>query len=108
MTSSQDKSALPAAAVAGLLDKAFIASWTDEKGIIRYVNDLFCQVSEFTREELIGRPHRIVKSGLHSREFFKSMWDTIKMGGVWHGEICNRSKSGRLYWVCLLYTSRCV
>jgi PAS domain S-box-containing protein len=91
--------ALPPSAVTALLDRAFIASLTDARGIIRYVNNLFCSVSEYTREELIGKPHRIVRSGLHSREFFKSMWDTIKGGNVWHGEICNRAKSGRLYWV---------
>lgn len=92
-------SAPPPPAIAGLIDKAFIASLTDEKGIIRYVNDLFCRISEYDRAELLGRPHRIVKSGLHSKEFFKSMWTTIQSGNVWHGEVCNRAKSGKLYWV---------
>lgn len=99
MLDSQTGSSAPPPAVASLIDRAFIASLTDEKGIIRYVNDLFCNVSEYDRTELLGKPHRIVKSGLHSREFFKGMWSTIQSGNVWHGEICNRTKSGRLYWV---------
>lgn len=92
-------SLLPPGVLDSLINSSFIASQTDAKGIIRYVNDLFCEVSEYKRDELIGRPHRIVKSGLHSREYFRSMWNTIQSGEVWHGEICNRAKSGKLYWV---------
>lgn len=82
-----------------IIEQAFIVSITDAKGLIRYVNDTFCKVSQYDRSELIGKPHRIVKSDVHSRDFFKSMWDTIGRGESWHGEICNRKKSGDLYWV---------
>ncbi len=92
-------SRLPADLLARIIDEAFIVSITDEKGIIRYVNDTFCKVSRFNREELLGQPHRIVKSHIHSREFFKDMWDTIQRGETWHGEVCNKRKDGELYWV---------
>lgn len=81
------------------LDQHAIVSITDADGLILYANEKFCSISGYTQEELIGQPHRIVKSGLHSQEFFKSMWDTITSGQVWHGEICNRAKDGALYWV---------
>ncbi|MEK9714104.1 MAG: PAS domain-containing protein, partial [Thalassolituus sp.] len=61
--------------------------------------DHFCEISGFTREELIGRTHHIVNSGFHDRDFFKEMFQIIREEGIWRGEICNRRKNGELYWV---------
>ncbi|OQW49159.1 MAG: hypothetical protein A4S09_03590 [Proteobacteria bacterium SG_bin7] len=81
------------------LDASAIVSITDDKGIISYVNDKFCEINGYTKEELIGRSHRILNSGFHPADYFKEMWSTIKSGKIWHGEVCNRRKSGDLYWV---------
>ncbi len=81
------------------LDQHAIVSITDVRGNITFANDLFCQVSGYTREELMGQNHRIVKSGLHDDALFKEMYQTIAGGGVWHGEVCNKAKNDTLYWV---------
>ncbi len=71
---------------------------TDPEGIIEYANKAFLQVSGYRKNEIVGKPSGIMNSGYHSKEFFTDLWDTIKAGKVWHGEIFNRRKDGSCIW----------
>jgi two-component system, sensor histidine kinase and response regulator len=81
------------------MDQHAIISITDTAGVIIYVNDKFCAISGFAREELIGKTHCLINSRTHPDAFFAQMWQTITAGQVWHGEICNHAKDGGQYWV---------
>ncbi len=81
------------------LDEHDIVALTDEGGAIRYVNQRFCDISGYTDAELMGKNHRVLKSGQHPAAFYARMWETITEGEIWRGAICNRDKAGNFYWV---------
>nr|WP_315489097.1 PAS-domain containing protein [uncultured Rhodoferax sp.] len=76
-----------------------IVSVANRDGNITEVNDAFCDISGYTREELLGQNHRLLNSGTHPREFWDGMWADISVGKSWRADVCNRAKDGSLYWV---------
>ena len=80
-------------------DQHAIVSIADADGVIICCNDLFCQMTQYSREELLGQTHHLLNSGYHSDAFFEELWNDITSGKTWKGEICNRAKNGELYWV---------
>ena len=81
------------------LDESAIVAITNSKGVIKHANKNFCQISKYSRDELIGQDHRIINSGFHSKEFIRDVWDTISSGEIWKGEFKNKAKDGSYYWV---------
>lgn len=82
-----------------VLDQHAIVSMTDCDGIITYINEHFINITGYSKKELIGQNHSIIKSDVHSNDFFKEMWIEISKGESWHSEICNRKKTGELFWI---------
>jgi PAS domain S-box-containing protein len=81
------------------LDASSIVAITDQKGIITQVNENFCRISKYDSAELIGRNHKIISSGFHSKYFISNLWNTIQGGNIWRGELKNKAKDGSMYWV---------
>ena len=81
------------------MDQSCIVAITDQKGVIKHVNDNFCKISKYKREELISPDRRFISAGYHSKQYIQDLWSTIAQGKTWHGEIKNRAKDGSYYWV---------
>lgn len=86
------------------LDASAIVSIANQKGEITFVNKMFTEITGYSEAELLGKNHRLIKSGQHNKEFFEEMWKTLLKNNLWQGEICNRKKNGELYWVSSVIT----
>ncbi len=82
-----------------LKDTDFLVSQTDAKGKILFANEDFCKVAGYTLEELIGKPHSIVRHPDMPKAAFQDLWDTVKSGKIWKGYVKNATKNGGFYWV---------
>ena len=89
------------------MDTYVITTETDEKGIITYASEAFCKISGYKKDELIGKSHNIVRHPDMPKEIFENLWNTIKTGKVWEGEIKNRTKDGGYYWVYAIISQKC-
>ncbi|MEI9901449.1 MAG: diguanylate cyclase [Hyphomicrobium sp.] len=85
--------------MAAIVDRLAIISKTDTRGVITHVNDNFCRISGYQRGELIGKTHALLNSGHHPKSFWREMYARVMQGEVWQADVCNRTKSGSLYWV---------
>jgi PAS domain S-box-containing protein len=95
----EDKKTIREKSLMIALNKTAIVAETDLQGVITYANEKFLEISEYSLPEIIGKTHRIINSGHHPKSFMEDLWSTIKKGQVWRGEVCNKAKSGKLYWV---------
>lgn len=82
-----------------IVDKGTIVTVTDPNGVITYVNDQFSNVSKYPQDEIIGKTYAVLKSGFHTPEFYKDVWETISKGKIWMGIFKNKSKYGDTYWL---------
>jgi len=82
-----------------LNEDSFVVSETDSKGNIIFANEEFCKIAEYELEDLIGKPHNLVRHSDMPKAAFKDLWETVKNGDVWHGYVKNKTKSGGYYWV---------
>ncbi|OCL84916.1 PAS domain-containing protein [Arcobacter porcinus] len=82
-----------------LEENTFLVSETDEKGIIKFANSDFCTIAEYSLNELIGKPHNIVRDKDMPKAAFRSLWETVQKGEIWTGYVKNATKSGGFYWV---------
>jgi len=80
------------------LDESSMVTITDENGIIKYVNKKFCNATGYSFDELVGKTHDLIRSGYHSQEFYDNLWNHINSGKVWHGDVKNKSKTGKIFW----------
>ena len=80
-------------------ENRYIISETDDKGLITYVNDVFCEIAGYSEEELIGQPHNIIRHPDMPRVAFEGLWDKIQNRGFWTGFVKNRRRDGGFYWV---------
>jgi polar amino acid transport system substrate-binding protein len=99
MSRDRDRLRLDAQRRLAALDQHTIVSIADREGRIVHANDRLCEISGYSREELIGRTHAVFKSGLHPPEFYAELWRTVLSGETWQGELCNRARYDSLYWL---------
>src|SRR5690606_5872888 len=81
------------------LDKTAMVAITDLNGKIVFVNKNFCKISKYSKKEIMGNSHDIFHSGFHPEAFFQNLWETVKSGKVWTGQIKNKAKDGSFFWV---------